>query len=200
VAGALVAVGTYLRGVQKTRSENDIGYICCNERSMGIYVAKTPWYSLWPWAKAEVPVVPTFTGLFKAADANIWTSTLVDDLPDNINDELCWTQIFEEFFIDLAWKGYSAPDGSGAAKILKRAAKKCKGNVTATNVEIASSEPHRCYKHNRHDLYQPIHGQQATLRKCIRPLENLSPGKLSDPLRGPHSIWERNMRPIWTLS
>lgn len=109
VLSVIVGVLTYLDGVRKSRSENDIGFICCNKRRMGIFMATTLWYSFLPWAEARILSVPTITGFLRAGDANKWTSALLDDLSDNLDDEVCWKQIYENFFIQLAWDEDLAP-------------------------------------------------------------------------------------------
>ena len=35
--------------------------------------------------------VPTLYGILRDGEANKWTSTLVEGIYDNLDDELCWT-------------------------------------------------------------------------------------------------------------
>ncbi|EXL47747.1 hypothetical protein FOCG_11896 [Fusarium oxysporum f. sp. radicis-lycopersici 26381] len=117
-----VALLTFCRSVRRERSAQDVGFICSDGRRMGIFQAKAPWY-LSGGSRAKVPPVPSITGLLRAAEADVWTSALVDNLYENLDDEVCWKNIYEAFFIHLAWENQPAPKIGLVGTIMSRASR-----------------------------------------------------------------------------
>lgn len=218
---AFTAARSYVNSIRKYRAEQDIGFICCNQRRMGYFQSKVPSY-MWSNSQATVLSVPTMTGLLRAGEGNVFTSALVDELSDNLSDDVCWKQIYEIFFRQLAWDGHSDPR---VATIMRNASsdvwKKMRlssGDMHTFDVEAQSCcrrilrqyfrwerrrytlkeqyTPYNRY-HDRRLMYRTISGHSPPLVRCVIPLRQIGAASPFSPLTGDHSIWQRNLRPIW---
>ncbi|KAM5358694.1 hypothetical protein ACJA88_015304 [Fusarium oxysporum] len=151
-----VALLTFCRSVRRERSAQDVGFICSDGRRMGIFQAKAPWY-LSGGSRAKVPPVPSITGLLRAAEADVWTSALVDNLYENLDDEVCWKNIYEAFFIHLAWENQPAPKIGLVGTIMSRAPLLRKG--------IKPLE-----KLNTEDDLNPLTGKRSIWKRNLHPI------------------------------
>lgn len=116
VMTVVIGVYTCCTNLREKRSSEDVGSICLNKRLMGLFEAKKPWG--WLMGRdVRILELPTLYGVLRAGEANKWTSALVEGIYDNLDDEVCWKQLYEQFFLHLAWEEPSAPSAIKDARL-----------------------------------------------------------------------------------
>lgn len=125
VAEACVVVVTLLGGIFKylldQAAKDDSGSLCCQKTMMRHFVAKRPHPLRYIFgATTNIPEVPTVASLILAGDYLIYTSSLFDQIPA-IPREVCWVNLYTQFFDEMAWLRKSWTDDTrNGNKFIKR--------------------------------------------------------------------------------
>ena len=197
VAGLLWAVFTYLCDIRATQRKEDPGSICCDEEKMGYFVVKKPaWWKPWkPWARVEVPKLPTIVGLLKAGEAGVWSSELAEGMVA-IDNAASWRPLYEAFFRNLTQYDdrMIVPEAAHYLKKVEFWKRYLPNNITSSVHQAERRHAQRLA------LYKTKTADPATLVSCMRPLDYIGNSDVrdtDDPLQGPDSIWVSDMQDIW---
>jgi len=106
---------TYVRQEALQTARDDLGRACCDKKLMGYFVAKQPATLAYFFRLRTtiIPEVPTIASLIRAGDDLMYTSSMFDQIPPSVSQQVCWVSLYTQFFNEMAWLKKSRTSRAG---------------------------------------------------------------------------------------